>query len=70
MNTKGAKIKTKTNKQDYTVGTVAKFIRKIEEAGNRKHSISGLSTCILIQGGRVILVSLPEASQYLLWNKC
>ena len=48
MNTKGAKIKTKTNKQDYTVGTVAKFIRKIEEAGNRKHSISGLSTCILI----------------------
>ena len=64
------KIKQKTNKQDYTVGTVAKFIQKIIETGNRKHSLSGFGTCILIKGGRVILVLLPEASQYSLWNKC
>ena len=64
------KQKTKTNKQDYTVGTVAKFIQKIIETGNRKHSLSVFGKCILIKGGRVILVLLPEASQYSLWNKC
>ena len=68
MNKKGAKIKTKTNKQDYTVGTVSTFIKKIIETGNRKRLLSGVGTCILIKGGRVIC--LPEASQYSLWNKC
>jgi hypothetical protein len=70
MNKKGAKIKTKTNKQDYTVGTVSTFIKKIIETGNRKCLLSGVGTCILIKGGRVILVCLPEAFQYSLWNKC
>jgi hypothetical protein len=72
MSKKGARIKTqtKTNKQDYTVGTVSTFNQKIIETGNRKRSLSGLGTCILTKGGRVILVYLTEASQYLLWNKC
>jgi hypothetical protein len=56
MNKKGANIKTKTNKQDYTVGTVSTFIQKIIETGNRKRLLSGVGTCILIKGGRVILV--------------
>jgi hypothetical protein len=38
MNKKGAKIKTKTNKQDYTVGTVSIFIKKIIETGNTTQS--------------------------------
>jgi len=39
------KTKTKqTNKHDYTVRTVPKFIRKIIETGNRKRSLSGLDT--------------------------
>ena len=42
MNKKGAKIKTKTNKQDYTVGTVSTFIKQIIETGNRKRLLSGL----------------------------
>jgi hypothetical protein len=71
MNKKGEKkTKTKTNKPDYMVGTVPKFFRKITETGNRKRSLSGLGTCILIKGGRFILVFLPQASQYSLWNKC
>ena len=62
--------KKKPNKQDYTVGTVPKFIQKIIETGNRKRLLNGFGTCILIKGGRVILVYLPQASQCLLWNKC
>ena len=60
MNKKRAKTKTKANKQDYTVETVPNIIKKIIETGNRKRSLSGLDTCILIKCGSVMLVFFPK----------
>ena len=60
MNKYRAKTKTKANKQDYTVETVPKIIKKIIETGNRKRSLSGLGTCILIKCGSVMLVYFPK----------